>query len=77
VADEALHVTVVAEDRVGDPVVGILRIGEHTEKMDHAGAFSARLDVSAWPAGLHTVRAVLCNRWSSVSYELGAILIEH
>ena len=76
-ADQTLDITGVVEDPDGDPVVGILNIGPLPFKMDHAGAFSTRIDTSQWPAGDLTVNAVLCDGWSNVSYAVGTLTIDH
>lgn len=76
-ADKVLDVTVVVADADGDPVVGVLKIGDEVLKMDRSGSFSARLDTAAWPAGQRPVSAVLCDGWSNVTQELGVVEIKH
>jgi hypothetical protein len=75
--DKSLEITAVVADSDGDPVVGVLKIGDEVLKMDRAGSFSARLDTSAWPAGQRDVSAVLCDGWSNVTQQLGVVLINH
>jgi hypothetical protein len=75
--DRSLDITVVVEDPDGDPVVGVLTLGDVTLKMDRAGAFTAHLDTSTWPAGPRSVGTVLCDGWSSVHYLLGTMQIAH
>ncbi len=65
---EILEVNVVIDDPDGEPVVGVLKVGDVIGVMDRAGSFSARFDTSAWSAGTVTVSAVLCDAWSQVSF---------
>jgi hypothetical protein len=67
-ADDTLEVNVVVDDPDGEPVVGVLKVGDAVGVMDRAGSFSARFDTSTWPAGSATVSAVLCDAWSQVSF---------
>jgi hypothetical protein len=67
-AGDMLEVNVVIDDPDGEPVVGVLKVGEAVGVMDRAGSFSARFDTSKWPAGTVTVGAVLCDAWSQVSF---------
>ena len=60
-ADRSLDVNVVITDPEGDPVVGLVKVGEQVAKLDHAGAFSAQFDTSSWPAGAVNMSAVLCD----------------
>ena len=76
-ADQTLEVNVVVSDPDGDPVVGLLKVGDHVGKMDRAGAFSARFDTSSWPAGAIAMSATLCDGWSVVSADLLQIAIQH
>jgi hypothetical protein len=81
-ADQSLDVTAVVDDPDGDPVVGVLTVGDATHedivlKMDRGGAFSAHVDTSGWPAGQRTIATVLCDGWSSVHYLLGTLTISH
>lgn len=76
-ADRTLDITAVIEDPDGDPVVGVLQVGDVTLSMDRGGAFSATLDTSSWPAGERAVTAVLCDGWSNVSYAVGTLVVRH
>jgi hypothetical protein len=76
-ADQTLEVNVIVSDPDGDPVVGLLKVGDHVGKMDRAGAFSARFDTSSWPAGAIAMSATLCDGWSLVSADLLQIAIQH
>jgi hypothetical protein len=75
--DETLELHVIVTDPESDPVVGVVSIGGVVAKLDHAGAFSARYDASAWPAGALPLRAVLCDGWSQVSVDLLEITVRH
>jgi hypothetical protein len=76
-ADETLDVNVVVHDPEGDPVVGLIKIGDQVGKMDRSGAFAGRYDTSSWPAGPAVMSAELCDGWSRVSVDLVVITIEH
>jgi len=76
-ADRTLDITVVIEDPDGDPIIGVLQVGDVSLNMDRGGAFSATLDTSSWPAGERAVTAVLCDGWSSVSYAVGTLVVNH
>jgi len=76
-ADKTLNVNVIVSDPEGDPVVGILRIGDQIARMDRAGAFFAQYDTSSWPAGTVAMSVVLCDGWSQVSADLLEIAIHH
>jgi len=76
-ADRSLEVSVIVADPEGDPVVGLVKIGDHVEKLDHGGAFAAQVDTSSWPAGAVNMSAVLCDGWSKVSIDLLEITIRH
>jgi hypothetical protein len=77
-ADKRLTFTAVIDDPDGEPVVGVLKIGDLTLKMDRPGSFAADIDTSSWPAGTQPISAVLCDGWSQVSYDdLGNVEIKH
>jgi hypothetical protein len=76
-ADQRLTFTAVIDDPDGEPVVGILKVGDLRLKMDRPGSFAADLDTSAWPAGTQPISAVLCDGWSNVAYPLGNVEIKH
>ncbi|MEP6652028.1 MAG: hypothetical protein ABJA82_01635 [Myxococcales bacterium] len=77
VADQRLAFTCVVTDPDGEAVAGVLKVGDLSLKIDHAGAFAADIDTSTWPAGLHPVSAVICDGWDSVTYSLGNVEIKH
>lgn len=72
-SDSRLRFTLVVEDGDGEPVIGVLKIGDRVLKMDRAGAFSGTLDTGGWPTGAYRVSAVLCDGWDSVTYDLGTM----
>jgi hypothetical protein len=77
-ADTTLEVNVIADDPDGEPVVGVIKVGDEVGLMDRSGSFSARFDTSTWPAGLVIVSAVLCDAWSQVSFPaLRTVEISH
>ncbi|MES1165010.1 MAG: hypothetical protein ABUR63_04590 [Verrucomicrobiota bacterium] len=76
-ADKTLDVTVVVEDPDGDPVVGVLKIGSETYKMDRSGSFSTRTTTAAWEPGDHGISASLCDGSASVSFALGTVAVAH
>ena len=76
-ADKTLTLHVVVTDPDGDPVVGVVTIGDQIAKVDHAGAYTATYDTSSWPVGVVTMSAVLCDGWSQVSGDQLGIAITH
>jgi hypothetical protein len=77
VGDKSLSLTVMVSDADGEPVVGVLKIGEKTLFMDRPGAFSGTVDTATWPNGIYPVTAVLCDGWDNVTYDLGNAQIKH
>ena len=55
----------------------MLHIGDLALTTDHAGAFAASLDTSTWAPGLYPIRAVLCDGWDSITYDLGNLRVTH
>jgi hypothetical protein len=76
-AGATLDVRVVVDDPDGDPVIGVVKIGDRIAKMDRSGAFAATYDTSSWPAGTITMSAVICDGWSQVSADLLTISVKH
>lgn len=76
-ADQKLDVNIVVDDPEGEPVVGVVKIGDRVGNMDRSGAFSTSYDTSSWPAGTVKMSAVLCDGWSQVSVDLLDITIQH
>ena len=76
--DTSLSITALADDPEGDPVVGIVKIGDQPPfKMNRGGSFTAEIDTSSWPEGPLTVSATLCDGWSKVSVAVGTITVSH
>jgi hypothetical protein len=75
VAGDRLSFDLVLEDPDGEPVIGVLKIGADTLKMDRPGAFGVELDTSAWPAGARKVTAVLCDGWGATTVDVGQVEI--
>ena len=76
--DERLDLNAIVSDPDGDPVVGVLKIGDRVnEKMDHAGAYAKSYDTSAWPAGAMVMNVVMCDGWSQVSVDLVQLIVRH
>jgi hypothetical protein len=75
--DQSLDITALVEDPDGDPVVGLVKLGQTTLKMDRSGSFSAHLDTSSWAPGQLAVTAVLCDGWSSVAYSVATLTVQH
>lgn len=76
-ANGRLSVIAVVDDPDGESVVGVLKLGGLTMKMDRAGSFGATLDTSGWPDGRYPFSAVLCDGWGSTSYRLGSVEVLH
>jgi hypothetical protein len=76
-ADGSLNILAVVDDPDGEPVVGVIKIGDTTLRMDRAGSFAATLTTSSWPAGRYPITAVLCDGWDSAAYRLDVVDIVH
>lgn len=76
-SDTNLPLAAIVHDPDGEAVVGILQIGSLILKMDRPGSFKATVATGSWPQGRYPVSAVLCDGWSSVKYELGAVEVIH
>jgi hypothetical protein len=77
IADTGLSFSAAIEDPDGEPVVGVLNIGDVALLMDRPGVFAADLDTRTWPAGRYPISASLCDGWDVVSYQLGNVQIMH
>jgi hypothetical protein len=76
-ANTRLALTAVVQDPDGEPVVGVLKVGNVILKMDHAGAFTTTLETGAWPAGRYPVTAVLCDGWGNARYQVATVDVIH
>ena len=77
VVDKQLAFTAVLSDPDGQEAVGALEIGGVAFLMNRSGSFGVSMDSSQWPAGTQDLQAVLCDGWTSVTYDLGPIQIKH
>ena len=77
VVDKQLAFTAVLSDPDGQEAVGALEIGGVAFLMNRSGSFAVSLDSSQWAAGTQDLQAVLCDGWTSVTYDLGPIQIKH
>jgi hypothetical protein len=76
--DTSLSITALVDDPDGDPVVGIVNLGDQPPfKMDRSGSFSTEIDTSSWPEGDISVSATLCDGWSNVTFAVGTITVSH
>ena len=76
-ANTRLSLTALVQDPDGEPVVGVLKVGNIILKMDHAGAYTTTLETGAWPAGRYPVLAVLCDGWGNARYQVATIDVLH
>jgi len=75
--DGQLTFTALTDDPDGEGVVGTIEIGDMRFLMDRSGSFAVSFDSSGWPEGTQQLRAVLCDGWQSVTYDLGPIQVHH
>jgi len=75
--DRAWQLTALVDDADGDPVVGVLRVGDVSLPMDRAGSFGATLDTSSWAEGNYAVTATLCDGWSKVDAMVATLEVRH
>jgi len=75
---DVFTLSVDVDDPDQDSVVGILRIGDVTLRIDRPGPFSAVIDASQWPEGSAPMTAVLCDGWQRALYDeatLGTFIV--
>ena len=75
--DRRLTFTALLSDPDGDEVVGVIEVADQLFAMNRSGTFAADLDSSTWPAGPQRITAVLCDGWTSVSYDVGPVNVSH
>lgn len=75
--DRTWQLTALVDDADGDPVVGVLRVGDVSLPMDRAGSFGATLDTSGWADGNYVVTATLCDGWSKVDATVATLEVRH
>jgi hypothetical protein len=73
VAQDELAFTALLSDPDDDEVVGVIEIADRVFAMNRSGTFRVALDVSTLAAGPYRMTAVLCDGWSSASYDLGPL----
>jgi hypothetical protein len=76
-AGTELAFTAVIDDPDGDSTIGIVEVNGFGLLMNRPGSFAVRFDSSTWQAGPQSVSAVLCDGWTSVTVDLGAVQIRH
>jgi hypothetical protein len=77
VAGTELSFTAILDDPDGDSSIGVIEVNGFAFLMNRPGSFAVRFDSSTWPAGSQPVSAVLCDGWTSASYDLGPVEIKH
>jgi hypothetical protein len=77
VVGDRFDATVVAADPDGEPVVGVLSIGDLALRLDGPGSFRVGVDTSAWETGRYAASACLCDGWDHACYALPDIVVVH
>jgi hypothetical protein len=77
VAAKELAFTAIIDDPDGDSTIGVIEVNGLAFLMNRPGSFDVRFDSSSWSAGAQPVRAVLCDGWTSATYDLGPVQIQH
>ena len=72
-----LAFTALVDDPDGDEAVGVVKVGAVTFAMNRSGSFAAEVSLAASPAGRYPVTAVVCDGWTSSSFDLGWIDVKH
>jgi hypothetical protein len=68
--------TAILEDPDGDSALGVIEVNGYAFLMNRTGSFEVAFDSSSWPPGPQEVKAVLCDGWTSISPDLGAVQIK-
>lgn len=76
-ADQQLTFTAVADDPDGQPVVGVIRVGNTIFRMNRPGSFAVSMDSSTWAEGTQRITATLCDGWEQSTFDLGQVQIRH
>ncbi len=76
-AGNQLGFTAVLSDPNGDSAIGVIEVNNQAFLMDRPGSFDVSFDSSTWTAGSMRVQAVLCDGWTSGTYDLGPVTIQH
>jgi hypothetical protein len=77
VADRAVEFTLLVDDPDGEPVVGVVQLGERTVKLDGPGAFQVTIDTASFDTGRYVARSSVCDGWELASYDLSEIVVIH
>jgi hypothetical protein len=75
--NKQLTFTALLSDPDGDEVIGVIEVADQLFAMNRSGTFAANLDTSTWPAGPQRMTAILCDGWTSVSYDVGPVNVSH
>jgi hypothetical protein len=73
----SLAFTALISDPDADEVVGAIEVDNNLFAMNRSGTFAVSFDTTAWAPGQHRISAVLCDGWSSVTYDLGPVDVTH
>jgi hypothetical protein len=76
-ANGQLAFTAIIDDPDGDPLLGVIKVGDVAFLMNRQGAFGVGFDTSGWPAGTVHPIAVVCDGWANTTTDLGPIEIKH
>ncbi len=77
VVNDNLSFSAFVDDADGDEAIGVLEIAGAVFAMPSSGSFNVQIPASAWPAGTQRLSAVLCDGWTSATYDLGPIDVKH
>ena len=75
--NDSLTFGALVEDVDGDEAIGVLEIAGTIFAMPSSGSFNVQIPASRWPSGTQRLSAVLCDGWTSASYDLGPIDVKH
>jgi hypothetical protein len=64
------------DDPDADSVIGVVKFGDLSFKMDHPGSFAVRFDLTGMAAGPQQLTAVLCDGWGNTAIDLGPISVQ-
>jgi hypothetical protein len=76
-ANSQLAFTAIIDDPDGDPLLGVIELGDVAFLMNRQGAFAVGFDVSDFPAGTVHPIAVVCDGWARSTTDLGPLEIKH
>jgi hypothetical protein len=76
-SDAQLAFTAIIDDPDADSVLGVVEVEGLAFPMNRSGSFAVQFDSSSWPAGTVRPTAVVCDGWTSKTYDLGPVEIRH